>query len=135
MLARVVDRLASCQIRSRDTYIVEDNEGLRPTAIMIADGIEDALAHNGRQDLLNEESQEDGGDGGQDKVVNEEQRFKLEPVLLAHPLATTKDDNVVANDEDARLFEGRHWRNASLELEVASRVANDGLPGLVENGP
>lgn len=117
------------------THVVKNDEGLGPTAIVVADGVEDALAHNGRQYLLNEKSQQNGGYGGENEVVDEEERLKLEPVPFAHPLATTEDDNVVADDKDARLLEGGHGSDAGLELEFASRITNDGLPGLVEDGP
>lgn len=108
---------------------------MSPTAIVVADGVEDALAHDGRQNLLDEKGQQDGGDGGQDEVVDEKERFKLESVSFAHPLATPENDDVVADDKNTRLLEGGHGRDAGLKLEFAGRVADDGLPGLVEDGP
>lgn len=135
LLEEEEDGVKELEIFGQVVEIVEHNKGLRPTTIVIADGIKDALAHNSRQNLLDEKSQKDGGDGGQDEVVDKEQGLQLESLPLAHPLAATKNDNVVADDEDTRLLERGHGRDAGLKLELASRIADDGLPGLVEDGP
>lgn len=117
------------------TYVVENNKRLSPTTIVVADGVKDTLADNSGKDLFHEEGQKDCRNGGQDEVVNEEERLKLKPLPLAHPLTPTKDDDIVADDKDARLFQSRHGRDASLEPEVAGWIANNGFPGLIEDGP
>lgn len=66
--ARVEELEVLCQV----VEVVEDNQGLGPAAIDIADGEEDALADDGGQELLNEESQEDAADGGEVEVVDKE---------------------------------------------------------------
>lgn len=55
----------------RPTYVVQDDERLGPASIMIANGKEDALAHNGGQNLFDEQSQEDGRYRRQEKVVDQ----------------------------------------------------------------
>lgn len=117
------------------TYVVQDNERLGPASIMIADSEEDALADDGRQDLLNEESQEDGRDRREDKVVDDSQLLKLESVLCAHDLAASQNKDVVEYDKDARLLQGGHGSNASLEAEFAGWVAGEELKDLVEDWP
>lgn len=117
------------------TYVVEDNERLGPAAVGMADGVEDALANNSGQELLNVESEETGADEGEDQVVGEEKTLELVRLAVAHPLASSKDDGVVDDDEDAGRLDGRHGRDARLESELAHGVAHDGSPDLVEKRP
>lgn len=63
---------SSCA-RQCDTYVVQDNQRLSPSTAVVADGVEDTVADNGGQELLNKQSQEDGADGGQEEVVDHEQ--------------------------------------------------------------
>lgn len=121
--------------KQRSTHVVEDNHGLSPAAISIADGKEETLANNSGKHLLDEESEEDAGNGGQVKVVDQEERPKLEGLAAAHVLSATKDDGIVDDDEDARFLQGRHGSLTGLEAEVIGRVANNLLKGLVEDGP
>lgn len=116
-------------------YVVEDNQGLGPAAVGVADGVEDAAADDDGQKLLNEESQEDAADGGEVEVVDEEQRLELVGLPVAHPLTAAQDDGVVDDDEDGGLLDGRHGSLALDEAEVAGGIANDGRPGLIEDGP
>lgn len=118
-----------------NTHIVQDNQGLSPATLSITDGMEEAAANNSREKLLNEESQEDTADGGQVEVVDEEQSLELVGLTVAHELATTEDDGVVDDDEDRGGLEGRHGGLERHKLEVVGRVAHDGGPCLVEDGP
>lgn len=131
----LANNIWSTEVYGIGTHVVKNNERLGPPAVIVADGVKNAMAHNGRQNLLNKESQQDSGYSGQDEVVDEEERLKLEFVSFAHPLATTENDNVVADNEDARLFEGGHGRDAGLKLELAGRISNDSLPGLAKDRP
>lgn len=117
------------------TYVVQHNQGLGPTSLMVADGEEDALADNGREQLLNEQSQEDCADSGQVEVVDDEESLQLKRLSLAHHLASTKDYYVVDDDEDGGLLQRRHGRAAGLEAEVVGGIAHDELEGLVEDRP
>jgi len=97
--------------------------------------MEDAATRNDGQKLLNEESQENGADGSQVEVVDQEQRLQLERLAVAHQLATAKDDGVVNDNEDARLLNRRHGRLAGHEAEDLRGVSDDGLEGLAEDWP
>lgn len=117
------------------TYIVQNNKRLSPASIMIADSEEDALADDGRQDLLNEESQENGRDCREDKVVDNGQLLELESLFCAHDFAASQNEDIVEYDENARLLQGGHGCNASLEAKLAGWVAGEELKDLVEDGP
>ena len=97
--------------------------------------MEDALADNGGQDLLDEKGEQNAADGGQVEVVDQEEGAQLEGLAVAHQLPAAEDDCVVDDDEDARLLERRHGGGARLEAEVLGRVAGDELEGLAEDGP
>ena len=81
-------------------YIVQNDKVLSPASIVVADGIEDAVTDNGWEQLLDEQSQQDGADSGEDEVVDEEQCLQLEGRAVAHHLAAAKDDAVVDDNED-----------------------------------
>lgn len=102
---------------------------------MVANGVEDTVADNGGQELLNKQGQEDGADGGQEEVVDHEQGVQLEGGEVLHDLTATEDDDVVGNQHGRGLFEGGHRGHALDEVELASRVAHDQLVGLVKDGP
>lgn len=102
---------------------------------MVTDGVEDALSDDRGEKLFNEEGEEDSADGSQVEVVDEEEGLQLESLASSHQLTSSKNYNVVYNDEDRGLFECGHGRLAGDELEVVGRVAGNKLKGLVENGP
>lgn len=130
-----MERTCTHLVLSDQTYIVQDNHGLSPSTIVVADGMEDTIVVKLGNQLLNEEDQEDAADGGQVEVVDEEERLELEGLPVAHQLAATKDDDVVDDDEDGGRLERRHWGLKGNELEFLGRESNNGLPGLAENGP
>lgn len=117
------------------TYIVENNERLGPTALVIADSVEDTTANKCGNELLNEEDEQDEADGGEVEVVDQEQSLELERLAAAHQLSATKDDSVVDNDEDRGRLEGGHGRLKRHEFELIDGVAHNGRPCLVEDGP
>lgn len=117
------------------TYVVQHNEGLCPASINIADSEEDTLAHDGGQDLLDEEGKEDAGNSSQDEVVDQEDLLELEFVLLAHVFSTSQDDDVVNEDENSRLLQCGHGRDTGLETKLAGWVADAQLESLVKDGP
>lgn len=118
-----------------DTYIVEDDQRLSPSTAVVADGVEDTVADNGGQELLNKQSQEDGADGGQEEVVDHEQSVQLEGGEVLHDLTATEDDDVVGDQHSRGLLEGGQGGDALNEVELAGRVSHDLLVGLVEDGP
>lgn len=123
-----------CQSR-RKTYVVEDDQGLSPAAVDVADRIEDTTAHNSRQKLLNEENQQDSANSGQVEVVDQKEGLQLEGFAVAHELPPAEYDSVVDDDEDAGLLKRRHGGFARNKSEVLGRVADDSLEGLAEDGP
>lgn len=122
-------------ISSEITYIVQDNEGLSPTTIVVTDGEKDALPDDSGEELLSEKGQEGGADEGEVEIVDEEERLELEGLTASHQLSSTEDYNVVYKDKDGSLLQGRHGSLSSDELEVVSWVARNELEGLAENGP
>lgn len=54
------------------TYVIQDNQGLGPTAIGVADGIKEAMPGHGGDELFEEEDKQSGADEGQDEVVDQE---------------------------------------------------------------
>lgn len=102
---------------------------------MVADGVEDAVARNGGEELLDEQGQQDGADDGQEQVVDHEESVELECGALLHDLATTEDHGIVGNQDGRGLLEGGQRSDTLDELELAGRVAHDLLVGLVEQRP
>lgn len=102
---------------------------------MVADGVEDTVADNGGQELLDEQSQEDGADDGQEEVVDHEQSVQLEGGEVLHDLTATQDDDVVSDQHGPGLLEGGHRGHALDKLELAGRVAHDLFIGLIEDRP
>lgn len=117
------------------TYIVENNKRLGPATTVVANCMENASADNSGQQLLDEEPQEEGGDGSQVEVVDQEQRLELEGLAVAHKLTATEDDGVVDSNEYSRLFQGGHGSLSRGELEVPDGIASDGSPDFVKDGP
>lgn len=122
-------------LRSYQTYIVERNKRLGPAALVVADGVEDAVTDQSGQQLLNEESQEHTTDRGQVEVVDHEQEVELERRAIAHDFPAAKDDDVVGDEHRGGGLEGGHGRDALLELEFFRGIAHDGLVAGVEDGP
>lgn len=102
---------------------------------MVTDGVEDAMARNGGQELLDEQGEQDGADDGQEQVVDHEKSVELERRELLHDLATTEDHSVVGDQDGRGLLEGRQRSDTLDELELAGGVAHDLLIGLVEKRP
>lgn len=84
----------------RKTHIVQNDHGLSPATIAVTDGVEDTIVVELRNELLNKENQKDAADHGQVEVVDQEERLELERLTVAHQFATTKDDDVVDDNED-----------------------------------
>lgn len=118
-----------------NTYIVQDNEGLGPSTLVITNGEEETVSVERRQKLLNEESEKSRADRGQVEVVDHEQCVELKSRAVLHQLATTEDDYVVGHECNRCLLKGRHWRHTFDKLELAGWIAHNSLESLVENRP
>lgn len=132
----------SCQLpqsqtfaRHNATYVVQDDKRLSPSAPMITNGVEDAMARNGGQKLLDKQGQQNGTDDSQEQVVDHEQGVELECGKLLHDLTATEDHSVVGDQDSRGLLEGRQRSDTFDELELAGRVAHDLFICLVEQRP
>lgn len=117
------------------THVVQNDHGLSPTTIVVTDRVEDTIVVELRNELLNKENQKDAANHGQVKVVDQEERLELERLTVAHQFATTKDDDVVNDNEDRGRLQCRHGCLKRYEMEVLGRRSNDDLPSLAEYGP
>lgn len=117
------------------TNIIERDQRLRPASIVIADGVEYAMSPQGGQQLLNEERQQRGTDGGKKQVVDHKEARKLQRFLVAHELSSAQDDDIVRNYQTGRFPKGGERRLARNEAKVFRRMADDGGVELVEKGP
>ena len=117
------------------THVVKNDQRLSPSTAVVTDGVEDAVAPDGGDQLLNKQGQEDGADRGQDEVVEHEQGVELERREVLHDLATTENHHIVSHQQSRGLLEGGQRGHARDELEFAGGVAHDLLIGLVEERP
>ena len=126
----------SYHIRLRCTaYIVDDNEGLGPSTIVVADSEEDTVSPDCRQQLFDEKSQQSTTDDGQVEIVDHEQCIQLERGAALHDLSASENDNIVGDEHDRSLLDGGHGGHTSGELELARRVSHHIFKTLVEDGP
>ena len=117
------------------TYVVKQNQLVGPATVEVADGVENTVPDERREQLLNEESQKTTADDGQVQVVDLERTVQAEGCAVPHDLAAAQNDDVVCNERNDRLFVCRHESAAGRELELLSRVAKHLLPCGGENGP
>jgi hypothetical protein len=117
------------------TYVVQDDERLSPTAALVTDSVEDTVSHEGGQELLDEQNQENATDECQDEVVDHEQGVQLERRQLLHDFTTTEDDNVVCDKHHGGLLQCGQRGHVLGELELARRVTHDLLVSLIKEGP
>ena len=118
-----------------NTYVVKDNQLVRPAAFVVADGEEKTLPRNRGDQLLREEKQQGPADSGEVKVVHLEEKVELEGLTVAHKLPTTEDYSVVYNQRDNADLECRKGRLSLHEAEVLRLVARNGLKALFEDWP
>lgn len=93
------------------------------------------MSPDGRQQLLNEESQQSGADDGEIKIVDHKQAVQLIRRSIPHELPSTEYDDIVRDQRPRRRLERRHRRDSLLESEVLWRIAPNGGVHLVEDRP
>lgn len=128
-------RQSKTRVHHIETYIVQDDKRLGPSAPVVTDAVEDAVACNGGQELLDEQGQQDGADDGQEQVVDHEQGVQLECGELLHDLAAAEDHGVVGDQDGRGLLEGGQWSDTLDELELAGRIAHYLLISLIKQRP
>lgn len=97
--------------------------------------MEDAVAHELRDQLLQEQHQQNSADGRQVEVVDLEQAIELQRGVVLHDLAASEYKDVVRDEHDGAGLQGRQGCLALVEAEVLRLVALDRLEGLFENRP
>ena len=102
---------------------------------MVANSVEDTVSPDSRDQLFDEKSQQDRADGREIEVVHHKQGVQLERLEPLHNLAATEDEDVIGDEHHSGLIEGGHRGDALDELELAGRVSDNILKGLVEDGP
>lgn len=117
------------------THIVQGDQRLSPAAIIVADGEEETVADQRRDELLEVEGEQATADDGQVEVVDFEQPVELQRRALFHNLPTTEDDDVVRGQGHGRLEHRRHGRAARDEAELLGLVSHDLFKGMGEDGP
>lgn len=106
-----------------------------PSTLNIADSEEETLVVKSWDQLLSEESQQDGANRSEVEVVDHEGSIEFESRAVAHQLASTENYNVVCENQRSGLLHGRHGGDMGLEVEVLGVVSLDGREGLVKDGP
>ena len=117
------------------TYIVQNNQGLGPTTIVVTDSIKDTMVVEGRNKLLKEENKQNSAHSSEDKVVDHEKGVEFESWELLHDFPTTEDDSIVCDQGNGGFFKSRHRRLSIHEAEIVCRISDDGVEGLVEVWP
>lgn len=118
-----------------NTYVVKDNQLVRPATLVVANGEEKSLPRNRGDQLLGEEKQQGPADGGEVKVVHLEEKVELERLTVAHELPTAEDDSVVDHQRDNADLECRKGCLSLHEAEVLRLVAGNGFKALFEDWP
>lgn len=141
VLGQVVElwrKLASFTATRREsaqTHIVQNDQLIGPATLMVANGVENAIAHDFGDQLLQEQHQQNSANGRQVEVVDLEQAIELQRGIVLHDLATSEYENVVGDEHDGAGLECRQGCLALDEAEVLRLVALDRLEGLLENWP
>lgn len=122
-----------CAIGS--THVVKNDQRLGPSTAVVTDGIEDAVAPDSGEQLLDEQHQENGADDGQEQVVDHEQGVELERGEVLHDLTATENNDVVGHEKGRGLLEGGQRGYTLHEVELACGVSHDLLISLIKDGP
>lgn len=117
------------------THVVENDQFIRPPALVLADGEEDAVSRDGGDELLEEQRQERAADDGQVEVVDLEEAVEGKGGPVAHHLAPAEDDNVVGDQDRGGLLERGHGGRVGREAEIGGRVGLDQHEEPLEDGP
>lgn len=116
-------------------HVVEHHQWLRPPAIVIANGIEDAVPRQRRDQLLQEQRQQGAANRRQIEVMNLEQSIQLHSFPILHELSPAEDDDVVGHQGHRRLGDGGERRLTGYEPPLLGFDAAHELEGLGEDGP
>jgi hypothetical protein len=118
-----------------NTYVIQDHQLVRPAALVVADGEENAMTGDNGNQLLSEQHQKYPADGREVEVVQLEQEAELEGWPVAHQFPPAEDYNVVCDQDSSACFESRDGGLAGHESKVLRLVAHGRLVDLLEDGP
>ena len=121
--------------KSRETYIVENDQLVSPATIVAANGVEDTIAHDFWEKLLNEEREKATADDGKVKIMNHEWAIQDERVSLLHELPSTEYYDIVCHQRGHSRRKRRHNSLAALESEILGHIAKDGGVAFGKDGP
>lgn len=116
-------------------YVVQHHQLPRPPALVIANGIEDPIPRDCRDQLLQEQHQQHPTNQREVEVMDLEQAVQLQRLPLLHQLPPAEDDDVVGDEGGGRLGHAGHGRLAGDEVELLGLVAAEGGEGFGEDGP
>ena len=103
---------------TRNTHVVEHHQFLRPSTLVIANGVEDSILDDSPKQLLNEECQQNAADNGKVEIVDHEKSIQGESFSSPHQLSSTEYDNIVCYQNRRSFFKCGHWRYTRNKLEI-----------------
>lgn len=122
-------------IIARPTHIVENNQLIRPSAILITNAKKQPTPRQRRDQLLQEQQQQHAADDREVEVVHLEQSIQFQRFPALHDLPPSEDDEIVADERNGGLLQCAHRCGTGLEAEVFGRIALDLLESGGEDGP
>lgn len=90
--------------------------------------MENPSSPNGRQQLLDEQSQKRTADDREVQIVQLPYGAEDEGLSVPHQLSATQYNHIVCYQSRSRLFQGRHGRDTRLKFEVLRGKAAKGHP-------
>lgn len=121
--------------RGGGTYIVECDQRGCPASSVVTDGVEDAVAPDCGDQLLDEQCQEYSTDEGQGQVVYHEQSVELERLSVLHEFSPRENRHVVCYQHSRCCLQCGERCRPWYEDELVGREAHDLGVGRVEEGP
>lgn len=118
-----------------ESYIVQNDKLIRPSAIVVANSKEKSLPRNDGNQLLGKKRKQYPTNSREVEVVDLEEKVELEGLAVAHQLSAAEDNNVVCDERDCACLEGRKRCLALYESEILGFVASDGLEDSLKDGP
>ena len=100
-----------------------------------ADCVEDSIADESWNELLDEQEQQNATDRGQVEVVDLEEGVKRKRCAVSHQLTSSKNYDIIRNQSNSRLFHGRHRCHTWCEDELLRLIAHDRLECVREDWP
>ena len=117
------------------TYVVQYNQLLRPSTLVVAYGEEKPMSVDRGDQLLGKQRKQCTTNEGKVKVVQLEQEAELQRLAAPHHLPPAKYYNVVCDKDARRGLERRDGRLAGHIAKILCRVSEYGFPSSAKDGP